>query len=225
MQSSACVEGSDLGRILNEPMVQNDSKAEPLTRRQYEKQAITTLVRADSMGLLPRDERFEALNLPSLHTVVQYIHRAGIGRTIQLDLEDDPSSPGSGMEQALRNLNAALEASPSPDFEWSRMIEVLGLDLLGRLLGASMSSIRRYSGAARSTPDDVAGRLHFLSLLVGDLSGAYNEIGVRQWFHRKRAQLGGLAPSDFLKGRWMPGEPGPVQIQDLARSLTASPAT
>ncbi len=89
---------------------------------------------------------------------------------------------------------------------------------LRRLLGISASSVRRYRTAARSTPDDVADRLHFLSLIVGDLSGAYNEIGVRQWFARKR-------PSDFLTGRWKSGQSGPRQVQDLARALLASPAT
>jgi S1-C subfamily serine protease len=66
--------------------------------------------------------------------------------------------------------------------EWN---SILGPDLLGRLLGISPSSVRRYRGAARTTPDDVAGRLHFLSLVVADLSRAYNDIGVRQWFNRK----------------------------------------
>jgi hypothetical protein len=105
------------------------------------------------------------------------------------------------------------------------MTTVLGPDLLRRLLGISPSSVRRYKGAARTTPDDVAGRLHFLSLVVADLSGAYNDIGVRQWFNRKRAQLGGYAPLDYLKEGWEPGEKGPCQVQDLARALTASPAT
>ena len=80
-----------------------------------------------------------------------------------------------------------------PEFEWNRLTEVLGLELLPRLLGISPSSVRRYKAAARTTPDDVADRLHFLSLIVGDLSGAYNEIGIRQWFARKRTQQIGRA--------------------------------
>jgi hypothetical protein len=64
-----------------------------------------------------------------------------------------------------------------------------------------------------------------LSLIVGDLSGAYNEIGIRRWFDRRRAQLDGRAPSDLLKGRWKASLPGPLQVQDLARALVASPAT
>jgi hypothetical protein len=206
-------------------MVQVNSTETPFTSTKVAAQAITTLGRADAMGLLPRDGRIEALDFPTLQIVVRYIHRAGIGRTIQLRLEDDPADRGAGMEQALRNLNAALEESPSPEFEWTRMLEILGLDLLAELLGASVSSVRRYSAAARTTPDEVAGRLHFLSLLVGDLSGAYNEIGVRQWFHRTRTQLDGRAPSDLLKRRWLSGQEGPSKVRDLARALTASPAT
>jgi hypothetical protein len=118
-----------------------------------------------------------------------------------------------------------VEESPVPEFEWNRLTAVLGLDLLSRLLGISASSVRRYLAAARTTPDDVAGRLHFLSLIVGDLSGAYNEIGVRQWFERKRAQLDGRTPLAWLESRWMPDQPGPRRVQDLARALTASPAT
>jgi hypothetical protein len=102
---------------------------------------------------------------------------------------------------------------------------VLGLELLSRLLGISSSSVRRYRAAARTTPDDVADRLHFLSLIVGDLSGAYNEIGIRQWFARKRTQLDGRTPLDCLKARWKPVQPEPRLVQDLARALTASPAT
>jgi hypothetical protein len=37
--------------------------------------------------------------------------------------------------------------------------------------------------------------VHFLSLIVGDLTGAYNEIGIRQWFERKREiWLSGMIP-------------------------------
>jgi hypothetical protein len=201
-------------------MIQIESVESPFTAPLTGFQAVTTVGRADAMGLVPREEKIEALDLPSLQIVIRYVHKAGIGRTFQLDLEDE-----AGIERVLRNINAALEESPSPEFEWTRMLEVLGLDLLAQLLGLSLSSVRRYSAAARTTPDEVAGRLHFLSLLVGDLNGAYNEIGVRQWFHRSRVQLGGRAPSDLLKGRWMPREPGPMEVQNLARSLTASPAT
>jgi hypothetical protein len=177
------------------------------------------------MGLLPVDERIETLDLPSLCKAVRHIHRAGIARNIRLDLSDNLANSAPILERTLEHLNTALEESPTPEFEWNRQMEVLGLELLPRLLGISATSARRYKAAARTTPDDVAGRLHFLSLIVGDLSGAYNEIGIRQWFERKRAQLGGGTPLDRLKSRWKPDDAGPRLVRDLARALTASPAT
>jgi hypothetical protein len=113
----------------------------------------------------------------------------------------------------------------SPEFEWDRLTEVLGLDLLSRLLGISSSGIRGYRASARVTPDEVAAQLHLLSLVAGDLGGAYNETGIRQWFDRKRAQLGGRAPSELLKSGWKAGDPGPRRVRSLARSLTVTTAT
>jgi hypothetical protein len=211
--------------IPNSSMIQIESARDPFRSPRIAFQAITALGRADAMGLLPADERIETLDLPSFRKAVRHIHRAGIARNIQLALDDDLTNPGPGLERALEHLNLALEESPVPEFEWLRLTAVLGLELLSRLLGISASSVRRYQAAARSTPDDVADRLHFLSLIVGDLSGAYNEIGIRQWFERKRAQLDGHTPLECLKARWNPGQPGPRRVQDLARALTASPAT
>jgi hypothetical protein len=203
-------------------MVQIESAKAPFTSPRVAFQAVTVLGRADAMGLLPADEHIVTLDMPSFRKAVRHIHRAGIARNIQLDLTD-PSAPN--LERALTHLNLALEESPVPEFEWNRLAEVLGLELLARLLGISASSVRRYRANARTTPDDVADRLHFLSLVTGDLAGSYNEIGIRQWFERKRAQLDGRTPLDSLKGRWKPSQPGPRCIQDLARALVASPAT
>ena len=69
------------------------------------------------------------------------------------------------------------------------------------------------------TPDDVAARLHFLALVISDLAGAYNEIGVRRWFHRERSLLDGKTPGTLLSGDWNPEDEGPQRVRDLARSL------
>src|ERR1039457_1050877 len=190
-------------------MIQIESARDPFTSPRIAFQAVTALRRADAMGLLPADERIETLDLPSFRKVVRHIHRAGIARNIRLELGDDLTNSGPGLERILEHLNIALEESPVPEFEWNRLTEVLGLELLSRLLGISSSSVRRYRAAARTTPDDVADRLHFLSLIVGDLSGAYNEIGIRQWFARNRAQLHGRTPWDWLKAGWKPAQPEP----------------
>ena len=206
-------------------MIQIESTIAPFASPRIAFQAVTALGRAHAMGLLPADEHIETLDLPSFRKAVRHIHRAGIARNIRLDLGDALANSGPGLERTLEHLNIALEESPVPEFEWNRLTEVLGLELLSRLLGVSATSVRRYKAAARSTPDDIADRLHFLSLIVGDLGGAYNEIGIRQWFVRKRAQLDGRTPLDRLKAPWKPSQPGPRLVQDLARALTASPAT
>jgi len=203
-------------------MIQIESAKAPFTSLRVAFQAVTALGRADAMGLLPAGEHIETLDLPSFRKAVRHIHRAGIARNIQLDLTD---VSGSNLERTLEHLNLALEESPVPEFEWNRLGEVLGLELQARLLSISPSSVRRYRANARATPDDVAERLHFLSLVAGDLAGAYNEIGIRQWFERKRAQLDGHTPLDWLRGQWKPAQPGPRRIRDLARALAASPAT
>jgi hypothetical protein len=203
-------------------MIQIESARAPFTSPRVAFQAVTVLARADAMGLLPADEHIATLDMSSFRKAVRYIHRAGIARNIRLEFND---ASESGLERALEHLNLALEESPVPQFEWNRLADLLGLDLLSRLLGSSPSSIRRYKAAARTTPDDVAERLHFLSLVAGDLSGAYNEIGIRQWFERKRAQLDGRTPLDLLRARWNPSLAGPRRVQDLARALVASPAT
>ena len=77
-------------------------------------------------------------------------------------------------------------------------------------------------GATRC--DAVAARVHFLALAVGDLAGAYNDIGIRRWFERKRTVLEGRAPAAVFRGKWQPEDPGPLQIRDLARALVASAA-
>ena len=203
-------------------MIQIEAAKAPFTSPRVAFQAVTALGRADAMGLLPADEHIATLDMSSFRRAVRHIHRAGIARNIQLELSDNS---GSDLERTLEHLNLALEESPVPEFEWNRLADVLGLELLSRLTGVSPSSIRRYKDGARTTPDDVAERLHFLSLIVGDLSGAYNEIGIRRWFERKRAQLDGRTPLEFLKTRWNPSQPRPRRVQDLARALIASPAT
>ena len=118
-----------------------------------------------------------------------------------------------------------LEASPVPETEWAALLGILDEDLLGDLVGVSPSSVRRYAAATRKTPDDVAERLHFVALLVGELGGAYNEIGIRRWFARPRSALGGKEPAALFRGAWTPDDEGPRRVRELAASLAGSPAT
>lgn len=206
-------------------MLRITSVRKPFTTPRLAHEAVTTLGRAEAMGLLPEGQRIETLDLPVLQKAVGHIRRAGIARTLSLALLDDLTQQASNLERLLEQLNMALEESPAPEYEWNRVVNVVGIEPLARLLGISASSVRRYKAAARTTPDDVAARLHFLALVVGDLGGAYNDMGIRQWFDRKRGQLGGRTPADLLSGEWKPSAPDPARVRELARALTASPAT
>ncbi len=146
---------------------------------------------------------------------------AGIARLIRRPAGHDAAETAGW----LRALHEALAGSPVPRTEWPALSRSLGLDLLSRLLGISHSSARRYLSGARKTPDAIAARLHFLALVAGDLAGAYNEIGVRRWFDRKRSALGGKTPAEVMTGDWSAEDDGPERIRELAAALSFSPAT
>jgi len=184
------------------------------------------VIRADAMGLLrtPADapERSVALESVTLTDVLRTARSAGIARALSV-----PTDPNDGprWEGLAFDLLEALEESPLPRMEWAGLERALGVELLAGLVGVSPSSLRRYASATRPTPDDVAARLHHVALIVGDLSGSYNDIGVRRWFTRPRAQLGGQAPTAILTGAWDPRAEGPTQLRDLAAALLGAPAT
>jgi len=208
-------------------MVQIQSVEEPFRKPEIAGPTFGVLKRADAMGLYTA--AIDRLDLPTFLAVVRSLHKAGIGRGAGLLTGTDSAKDLDSGEllRLIRSLTNALEESPAPSYEWRRLISLFQPELeeLAALLGISLSSLRRYSSKERETPDDVAARLHFLALLAGDLAGAYNDVGVRAWFRRKRALLEGKSPKDLLRGDWRPGEPGPERVRALARSLAAGSAT
>ena len=185
--------------------------------------AMAALSRADAMGLLSR--QITCLDNSAMKGLQTGMAEAGIGHTFLAELHRQPCSDPARLCALLEKISEALDQSPAPAHEWRILQDVLGLDLLARLLGVSQSSARRYSSGSRSTPDAVAGRLHFLAFIVGDLAGAYNNIGVRRWFARQRTRLDGSTPAQALGERWSPDDDGPCGVQELGRALRSSPAT
>jgi hypothetical protein len=176
------------------------------------------------MGLLEERDQGLTLDATIFGRLADRLRKARIGGAVVPTLSAAARDPIL-LERCLDQLNDALEASPAPSTEWSRLLRTLDREMLARLLGTSPASVRRYAATTRETPDEVAARLHWLALIVGDLAGAYNEIGIRQWFARKRTQLGGRAPTQLLSGRWKPDDEGPRRVRTLAAALTGSPAT
>lgn len=208
-------------------MLRIESTRKPFTTPRLAAKGTRALLRANAMGLLPEGSRAVALDARVFERLARRLGKAGIGREVVAVLTGGEawSDAAENLERSLDRLVEALEASPVPTSEWKPLAQGLGVDLLARLLGISSASIRRYAAGERTTPDDIAARLHWLALVVGDLSGAYNEIGIRQWFGRKRVQLGQRTPAQLLAGEWRPDDPGPQQVRALAYALTGSPAT
>lgn len=188
--------------------------------------ASVLLGRAETMGLLGDLGIISRLDTHLVAAVLERLSKAGLVQraVTQGSLRKLPTDTGS-MVDLLQEANTALEDSPLPLQEWTALRAILGDALLAQLCGISEVSLRRYSGGARVTPDPVAQRLHTLALIAADLRGAYNDYGIRRWFARPRAQLGGRAPGELLATGWTPDSPEVRQLRELAGASTGSPAT
>ena len=205
--------------------IQIQSVQNPFDVPEVARLAVTTLTRAEAMGLLAQDDTIDCLDSAALRRVVKGIAQAGIAQGFLAELSGSHSPDPQQLSNVLKQINEALDASPVPSYEWPGLNRILGIDLLARLIGISTSSARRYLSGTRSTPDEVAARLHFLALVVGDLAGAYNDIGIRRWFERSRTLLGHRSPAQLLAQQWRPEDSGPQQVRQLAHALVASPLT
>jgi transcriptional regulator with XRE-family HTH domain len=185
--------------------------------------AVEAWRRAEAMGLVEPEAR--RLDPADVVRLVDRIRDAGIARGPALRFDNVEVPSVEEAEALLKLVIAALEASPVAKHEWPAVSRVLEPDQLASLLGISASSLRRYLSGERDTPDDVAARLHHLALVVGDLAGAYNDVGIRRWFERKRIVLGNRTPASLLAGEWNPDDEGPQKVRELARSLATLSAT
>jgi len=201
------------------------SVSKPFDDPELEREAVRAITRADAMGLLAESEALVTLDLPAMRHIAAEMSAAGIAGGLAAQLGATKATDARRLAEILRGVNDALDASPLPQHEWTKLRERFDTQGLAQLVHVSPASVRRYAARERPTPDSVAARVHFLALVVGDLAGAYNDIGIRRWFGRKRAALGGRAPAELLAPGWSPDHQGPRKVRDLAGSLLTSPAT
>jgi hypothetical protein len=180
--------------------------------------------RAEAMGLIEPDTVTTA-NAHAVRHLASRVRRAGIASSAADALNNVEETTAEELAGLLETMIAALEASPVPKFEWAGLGRMFAPEDLAALINVSVSSLKRYQSGERETPDDVAARLHLLALVVGDLAGSYNDIGIRRWFHRKRTRLDNRAPIALLKGSWDPDDEGPRRVRQLARELVSLSAT
>jgi len=195
----------------------------PLTRQTLLAKAFGLVLRASAVGLLAGRERIDRLDLDLLREIARSAAAAGIGRDAALGMLESDLSP-TRLATLIERLDEALIGSPLPDRELRQLRLTFELDQLAKLLGTSEVSLRRYLAGSRDVPDTVAARAHWLALVSADLGGAYNQIGVRRWFERPRAQLEGRSPREALGPNWTPDTSAATAIQGLAAALVGPAA-
>ncbi|MBN6812943.1 hypothetical protein [Kocuria marina] len=172
-----------------------------------------TLAYAETIRLVPPSPG--GVSVEGFKRVLAELARLGVGRRAP---SLGRTAGAQDFEKAAEVALSALEESPVPAAEWRPMSDILSDELAG-LVGISASSLARYRSGERITPDPVAARLHVVAMVVSDLSGSYNDFGIRRWFQRPRTALGGRAPGEILSGHWNPDEDEVIRVRDLARSL------
>jgi hypothetical protein len=188
--------------------------------------ALSLVGRAQTMGFLParRRGRIE-LDRDFLEELAELLRSQGVASIATAALAHaTQAEPLNDVDliQALRATLEAVDASPHPDGEWDPARELLGDELLARVLQISGSSLRRYATGDRRTPDEVAWRLHLVARLLAALVGSYNDYGIRRWFERRRSALGGATPAELLEHAEAEDDERLERLLSLAEELTGA---
>lgn len=120
-----------------------------------------------------------------------------------------------------------MDADHTTRDPWRLARHTLGDELLASLLGVSPSNARRYATGTRTPPRLVIARAHYLAQVAHDLSGTYNERGVKRWFQRHRTKLNGSTPQKRLQENpdWTPDSEAAQEVARLARASGETQAT
>jgi hypothetical protein len=180
------------------------------------------LRRADAMGLL--DGPIAELSPEVVRRVARTLSKRGLVS----DLAARLAGPTPSRDEFVRYLDAAMHAldeSPVPAAELTKLNTILGHEVLAEILEISPASLQRYQSGDRETPDVVADRAHFLTSIIAALEGTYNEFGVRRWFERPRSAFNGRSARQLLSRRWNSNDETARRIRDAAESLQQLGAT
>jgi hypothetical protein len=188
--------------------------------------ALSLVARAQTMGFLPLREGRVELDRHFLEELAELLRRRGVASRATASLARAMQEPLNDVEliDALRATLDAVDASPHPEGEWAPARELLGDELLARLLRISASSLRRYAAGDRRTPDEVAWRLHLVARLLAALVGSYNDYGIRRWFDRRRSALDGATPAELLERAETEDDERLERLLALAEQLTGAGA-
>lgn len=202
--------------------IQITSIMPPFEKEDLYPRATRFLRRADAMGLL--DEPIRELSVEAVRKVARKLSKQGLASDLAARLTmGSPSA--SELSRYLDAALLALEESPVPAAELTKLNATLGHELLSGLLEISAASLQRYQSGERQAPDAIAERAHFLTSVIAALEGIYNEFGVRRWFERPRSAFNGKTARQLLGRDWTPGGEPARRILATAESLQELGAT
>ncbi|HEU0169251.1 MAG TPA: hypothetical protein VFS62_15850, partial [Chloroflexota bacterium] len=107
--------------------------------------AVHIMARAESMGLFAPEEPVRVLDQEVLTRVWRALARAGVAREATAGLLAGAALEDGGGRGLLEEVYRALEACPTPEYEWKQLLQVLPVETLAALTDISMSSLRRYA--------------------------------------------------------------------------------
>lgn len=170
---------------------------------------------AEVMGFYQRSPGVR-IDRETVRDVIAAASRVGLAEHLAARSDQRPIA-----DDDVLDLLTALVQSPLPAGEIRALSEILGSTQVHGLVGASAASLRRYAASSRETPDVIAGRLHYLALLVAILRGSFNEFGIRRWFERPHPVLDGVSPASRLGGDFDPEGRNATEVMSAAVTLLA----
>jgi hypothetical protein len=189
------------------------SIAEIAARLDGPRAAVVSTRLAEIMGVFQRPDGAR-IDRAMVGNVINAAAKAGLAEEVAARADSVQPS-----DTTIVALLRALEYSPRPSDEINYLSGVVGFEQLSALVGASESSLRRYTAETRDVPDSIAARIHFVAILVAILRGSFNEFGIRRWFHRPHPDLAEHSPAQFLTGNWDPSDDRPQSTAEFATRL------
>ncbi|HEY6923144.1 MAG TPA: hypothetical protein VI653_06740 [Steroidobacteraceae bacterium] len=202
--------------------IQITSVVPPFENEDLYPRATRLLRRADAMGLL--DEPIRELSPAVVRKVARQLSQHGLASDLAARLSTGKLSAAE-LSRYLDAALLALDGSPVPAAELTKLNATLGHELLGKLLEISAASLQRYQSGDRQAPDAIAERAHFLTSIISALEGIYNEFGVRRWFERPRTMFDGKTARQLLGEGWTPTDDSALRVLAAAESLQELGAT
>lgn len=181
-------------------------------------QAARLLALVEALGIWQPGAAVTVLDQAVFVNALEALVEVGVAGRAAVEWKAHADQGPEELARWIGSVREAVVASPVPDVELPRLEALFGNERLAQLAGVGGSSLRRYANGDRFMPDDVAERVHLVARIVADLAGSYNERGIRRWFERPRAQLGGRTPEAVLRMAWA-SEGGVDDVVTLAADL------